>query len=85
MSISEKCPATNPLTPIANCNIVIADCNMKLGDKLRYLREVEGTLAPQLELLDHGVAVGRTAAQRAEHENVEVTPERFGLHEREYT
>ena len=44
MSISEKCPATNPLTPIANCNIVIADCNMKLGDKLRYLREVEGTL-----------------------------------------
>src|SRR6195952_4107701 len=29
---------------IANCDIVIADCNMKLGEKLRYLREVEGAL-----------------------------------------
>jgi transcriptional regulator with XRE-family HTH domain len=24
--------------------MIIADCNMKLGDKIRYLREVEGTL-----------------------------------------
>jgi transcriptional regulator with XRE-family HTH domain len=29
---------------IANCNIYIAICNMKLGEKIRYLREVEGTL-----------------------------------------
>ena len=29
---------------IADCNIIIADCNMKLGEKLRYLRLVEGTL-----------------------------------------
>jgi transcriptional regulator with XRE-family HTH domain len=29
---------------IAICNIIIADCDMKLGEKLRYLREVEGTL-----------------------------------------
>ena len=29
---------------IANCNIIIADRNMKLGEKLRYLRLVEGTL-----------------------------------------
>jgi transcriptional regulator with XRE-family HTH domain len=33
-----------PLTAIAYCNIVISDCNMTLGEKLRYLREVEGTL-----------------------------------------
>jgi transcriptional regulator with XRE-family HTH domain len=32
------------LTAITNCNIVISDCNMTLGEKLRYLREVEGTL-----------------------------------------
>src|SRR5271165_1378069 len=32
------------LTAIANCNIVIADCNMTLGEKIRYLREVEGAL-----------------------------------------
>src|SRR5205807_36426 len=32
------------LTPIAICNIVITDCNMKLGEKIRYLREVEGAL-----------------------------------------
>ena len=32
------------LTLIADCNIVITDCNMRLGEKLRYLREVEGTL-----------------------------------------
>src|SRR5436305_5877468 len=32
------------LTLIAICNILITDCNMRLGEKLRYLREVEGTL-----------------------------------------
>jgi len=32
------------LTDIANCNILITNCNMRLGEKLRYLREVEGTL-----------------------------------------
>lgn len=32
------------LTAIAICNIIIADCNMKLGEKIRYLREVEGAL-----------------------------------------
>ena len=32
------------LTSIAICNIVIADSDMNLGEKLRYLREVEGTL-----------------------------------------
>src|SRR5689334_2185820 len=32
------------LTPIAICNIVITDCDMTLGEKLRYLREVEGAL-----------------------------------------
>ena len=32
------------LTVITICNIVIADCDMTLGEKLRYLREVEGTL-----------------------------------------
>ena len=34
----------NPVLDIANCNIIIANCNMKLGEKLRYLRLVEGTL-----------------------------------------
>jgi transcriptional regulator with XRE-family HTH domain len=29
---------------IANCDIVIAICYMKLSDKIRYLREVEGNL-----------------------------------------
>ena len=29
---------------IAICDIVIANCNMKLGEKIRYLREVEGPL-----------------------------------------
>jgi transcriptional regulator with XRE-family HTH domain len=29
---------------IANCDIVIAICDMKLNDKIRYLREVEGNL-----------------------------------------
>src|ERR1051325_1341458 len=32
------------LTPITICNNIIADCDMTLGEKLRYLREVEGTL-----------------------------------------
>ena len=32
------------MTPIAICNIVITDCDMTLGEKLRYLREVEGTI-----------------------------------------
>jgi transcriptional regulator with XRE-family HTH domain len=32
------------LALIANRDIVIADCNMKLGEKIRYLREVEGSL-----------------------------------------
>src|SRR5689334_25217056 len=32
------------LIPIANCNMLITYCNMRLGEKLRYLREVEGTL-----------------------------------------
>jgi transcriptional regulator with XRE-family HTH domain len=32
------------LTEIAICNILIADCNMKLGEKIRYLRDVEGTV-----------------------------------------
>src|SRR6202453_4232603 len=32
------------LTYIAICNIKIAICNMTLGEKLRYLREVEGSL-----------------------------------------
>src|SRR5438105_8643078 len=32
------------LTAIAICNRVITDCDMLLGEKLRYLREVEGTL-----------------------------------------
>src|ERR1035437_2516077 len=39
-----KFPAIFLLTTIANCHIVITDCNMRLGEKLRYLREVEGTL-----------------------------------------
>ena len=32
------------LTTITDCNIVITDCDMRLGEKIRYLREVEGTL-----------------------------------------
>jgi transcriptional regulator with XRE-family HTH domain len=32
------------LTCIANSDINIAICNMRLGEKIRYLREVEGTL-----------------------------------------
>src|SRR6202012_4540350 len=33
-----------PLTAIAICNMLITNCDMTLGEKLRYLREVEGTL-----------------------------------------
>src|SRR5262245_19290360 len=32
------------LTKIANCYIAIADCNMSLAEKLRYLRTIEGQL-----------------------------------------
>ena len=32
------------LTHIAYCDIMIANCNMKLGEKIRLLRLVEGTL-----------------------------------------
>jgi transcriptional regulator with XRE-family HTH domain len=32
------------LTAIAICNMLIADSDMNLGEKLRYLREVEGAL-----------------------------------------
>jgi transcriptional regulator with XRE-family HTH domain len=35
------------LTRIAICNIMIAYCDMKLGEKIRYLRLVEGTLRGQ--------------------------------------
>ena len=35
---------TNPLTCITDCNTIIADCYMTLGEKVRYLREVEGVL-----------------------------------------
>src|ERR1019366_247646 len=34
----------NPVLDIADCDIIIANCNMKLGEKIRYLRLVEGTL-----------------------------------------
>ena len=39
-----RAASQNPLTAITNCNIVITDCNMNLGEKIRYLREVEGAL-----------------------------------------
>src|SRR6185436_5779776 len=29
---------------IANCDVIIAYCNMTLGQKIRYLRQMEGTL-----------------------------------------
>src|ERR1700730_5497689 len=32
------------LTHIAICDSIITDCNMRLGEKIRYLRLVEGTL-----------------------------------------
>src|SRR5208337_265082 len=34
----------NKVLDITNCNAIIANRNMKLGEKLRYLRLVEGTL-----------------------------------------
>src|SRR5262249_22184424 len=36
--------SNSPLTSIAICNNIITDRNMTLGEKLRYLREVEGAL-----------------------------------------
>src|SRR5580692_9352214 len=41
---SESWAFTLLLTDIANCYIFITDCNMRLGEKIRYLRLVEGTL-----------------------------------------
>ena len=49
---AESCTAAQKLRPpvfllltrIAICNTLIAYCNMKLGEKIRYLREVEGAL-----------------------------------------
>src|SRR4029077_7064130 len=41
---SSPSTATDLLTHIAICNIVFAHCNMTLGEKLRYLRQLEGTL-----------------------------------------
>jgi transcriptional regulator with XRE-family HTH domain len=32
------------LTVIANCYILITICNMRLGEKIRYLRQMEGVL-----------------------------------------
>jgi transcriptional regulator with XRE-family HTH domain len=32
------------LTPITDCNSMIAYCDMRLGEKIKYLREVEGAL-----------------------------------------
>ena len=32
------------MTVITNCNSLITYCDMKLGEKIRYLREVEGAL-----------------------------------------
>ncbi len=37
-------PLPRALDDIAIRNMIIADCDMKLGEKIRYLREVEGTL-----------------------------------------
>ena len=39
-----KTSSIQVLTSIANCNSIITNCNMRLGEKIRYLREVEGTL-----------------------------------------
>ena len=41
---AERNTAIFLLTAIANSHRTIANCNMRLGEKLRYLREVEGTL-----------------------------------------
>ena len=41
---SGETPAIFRLTTIANCHIVITDCNGRLGEKPRHPREVEGTL-----------------------------------------
>src|SRR6266436_3065153 len=42
--IAERSRKTTGLTNIAICDICIANSNMTLGAKLRYLREIEGTL-----------------------------------------
>jgi transcriptional regulator with XRE-family HTH domain len=44
LSRNQKRPYLFPLDNIANRNNNIANCNMTLGNKLKYLREVEGTL-----------------------------------------
>jgi len=46
------------LTDIAICYTVITDCNMTLGEKIRYLREVEGTLRG----LERGMTQGELVA-----------------------
>ena len=42
--VERRRPQQKFLTDITICNMLITDCNMRLGEKLRYLREVEGTL-----------------------------------------
>ena len=46
------------MTDIAICYTVITDCNMTLGEKIRYLREVEGTLRG----LERGMTQGELVA-----------------------
>jgi transcriptional regulator with XRE-family HTH domain len=43
---SARCEAAGRflLPYIADCHNIVADCNMTLGEKIRYLREVEGAL-----------------------------------------
>src|SRR5437588_579118 len=43
LSAAGSCGASSGAN-IANCNISITDCDMTLGEKIRYLREVEGNL-----------------------------------------
>ncbi len=56
------------LTIITNCNILITDCNtpMKLSDKLRYLREVEGTLRGLGRAMTQGELVRALAEEQGE-------------------
>src|SRR2546421_5458169 len=44
LSLPAGCAEISLLTPITICNMLFTDCNMTLGEKLRYLREVEGAL-----------------------------------------
>ena len=46
------------MTDIAICYNLITDCNMTLGEKIRYLREVEGTLRG----LERGMTQGELVA-----------------------